>query len=331
MFDHEQAGQMHYDEIPFVRPYEDTEDEFEENTVELPLAELEAQEEVVGKSIDPTDVPEPLALLAKRAEVKEVVQQVVQQTAKEIPNMPRTAPFDTPEPMGVLAMMAGAALVRKKEEVEAVENTLILEDAWFEEEPKIVLEPPKKKGWFSSFKETVSKGLDRAVEKFGNFLDTAVPTLSAAAVAVTLGSMGSQLSDFNKVVQASDSVVASTPVQVAATAKVEMPSIKASTVEAKKTSQADKNQTLIEKHAEIVQNAGGEKAHYLHSEASHRHFVAQLQKWGGYRAILEHPKVKEAKTTAQMINLVDEYFGEKVADLVEANAAAMHLPTALSL
>lgn len=325
MFDHEQAGQMHYDEIPFIRPYEDTEDEFEENTVELPLAE--------EKSIDPTDVPEPLALLAKRAEVKEVVQQVAQQTLKEIPNMPRTAPFDTPEPMGALAMMvAGVVAAKKKEE----EDALSLEEAWLEEEPKyeaptVTLEKPKKKGWFSSFKETVSKGLDRAAEKFGNFLDTAVPTLSAAAVAVTLGSMGSQLSDFNKVVQASESVVASTPVQTAAAVKAEMPSVEPSIVQVKKNPQIEKNQILIEKHAEIVQNAGGEKARYLHSEASHRHFVAQLQKWGGYRAILEHPKVKEAKTTAQMINLVDEYFGERVADLVEVNAAAMHLPVAVAI
>lgn len=322
MFDYEQAGQLHYDEIPFVRSWEDTEDEFEDNTMEMPLAEFEEEEKVVEKSIDPTDVPEPLALLAKRAEVKETVQQVV----KEIPNMPRTAPFDTPEPMGILAMMAGAAVARKKE-VEEVEEEepLILEEVWFKEEP---LETPKKKGWFARFTDKV----DRAVEKFGNFLDAVVPTVSAAAVAVTLGAIGSQLSDFNKVTQASsESVVASTQVQVAAAAKVEMPSVKASTVEVKKTSQAEKNQMLIEKHAEIVQNAGGEKARYLHSEASHQHFIAQLAKFGGFRAVLEHPAVKEAKTTAQMINLVDEYFGEKVADLVEANAAAMHLPTVLSV
>lgn len=311
MFEHEpfSTADLHWDEVPFVRPYEDTEDEFEENTMELPLAEFEAEEKVVEKQIDPTDVPEPLALLAKRTEVKETVKQVV----KEIPNMPRTAPFDTPEPMGALAMMAGVAAARKKE-VEIVEevDTLFLEDDWFEEEP---LETPKKKGWFARLTDKV----DRAVEKFGNFLDTAVPVAAAGALAFTLGSLGSAINTQTKPAEAP------APIQTAAVVKAEMPSIKSSTIEVKKTSQTEKNQMLIEKNAEIVQNAGGEKARYLHSEASHQHFLAQLEKWGGFRAILEHPKVKEAKTTAQMINLVDEYFGEKVADLVEANAAAMHL------
>lgn len=322
MFEHEQADHTHYDEIPFVRPWEDTEDEFEENTMELPLAELE-EEEVVEKSIDPTDVPEPLALFAKRAEVKEVFQQVV----KEIPTMPRTAPFDTPELMGALATMAGVTAARKKEvEVVEEEDTLILEDAWFEEEPKyeapaVILETPKKKGWFARLTEKV----DRTVEKFGNFLDTAVPVAAAGALAFTLGSLGSAINTQTKPAEAP------APVQTAAMVKAEIPSVKPVIAEIKKTSQAEKNQMLIEKNAEIVQNAGGEKARYLHSEASHQHFVAQLAKFGGFRAVLEHPAVKEAKTTAQMINLVDEYFGEKVADLVEANAAAMHLPTALSL
>lgn len=311
MFEHEpfSTADLHWDEVPFVRPYEDTEDEFGENTMELPLAEFEAEEKVVEKQIDPTDVPEPLALLAKRTEVKETVKQVV----KEIPNMPRTAPFDTPEPMGALAMMAGVAAARKKE-VEIVEevDTLVLEDDWFEEEP---LETPKKKGWFARLTDKV----DRAVEKFGNFLDTAVPVAAAGALAFTLGSLGSAINTQTKPAEAP------APIQTAAVVKAEMPSIKSSTIEVKKTSQTEKNQMLIEKNAEIVQNAGGEKARYLHSETSHQHFIVQLQKWGGFRAILEHPKVKEAKTTAQMINLVDEYFGEKVADLVEANAAAMHL------
>lgn len=303
------TADLHWDEVPFMRPYEDTEDEFEENTMELPLAE---KEELTGKPIDPTDVPEPLALLAKRAEVKETVQQVV----KEIPNMPCTDPFDTPEPMGALAMMAGVA----------EEDTLFLEDAWFKEEPKyetpaVVLETPKKKTWFARIMGKV----DRAVEKFGNFLDTAVPVAAAGALAFTLGSFGSVISAQTKPSEAP------APVQTAAVAKAEIPLVKPTTVEVKQTSQAEKNQRLIEKNVEIVQNAGGEKARYLHSEASHQDFVAQLEKWGGFRAILEHPKVKESKTTAQMINLVDEYFGEKVADLVESNAAAMHLPTALSV
>lgn len=309
MFEHEEyptTAHFSWDEIAIVRHVDDPADKFYDDSYEdeddmEDLGEFLETDEAV-KSIDPTDAPEPLALLAKRAEVKETVQQVV----KEIPNMPRTAPFDTPEPMGALAMMAGVAAAHKKEVEVVEEDTLSLEDAWFEEEPKyeapvIVLETPKKKGWFT-----------RLADKFGNFLDTAVPVASAGALAFTLGSFGSAIST------QTNHAEALAPVQALAVAKAETPSIK--------TSQAEKNQMLINKHAEIVQNAGGEKARYLHSEMSHQHFIAQLEKWGGFRAILEHPAVKEAKTTAQMINLVDEYFGEKVADLVEANAAAMHLP-----
>lgn len=86
------------------------------------------------------------------------------------------------------------------------------------------------------------------------------------------------------------------------------------------------NKLLLEKNDELVKVTGGEGATYLHNTGAHAHFVGELSKPGrGFSAVLSHPEVAKAKTIAEMVNLVETHFGEKVADLVESNAAAMHL------
>jgi len=265
--------------------------------------------------VDATDAPEPRALLAKMAEVNKTVTETAQPQRKVESRMPPTSPFDSPEPMGVLKALGLAATVAIARPKEKSEQAVPIAEA-----------APKKKGWFVRIADKVAQTVDKGFEKLGNFLDRTLPAISVAAVAVVLGGMGSHTEDFAKVSRISESTTQSsamvdTPAPVKVTAITPI-----ATQVAVPDSATITNQTLIEKHAEIVQHAGGEKARYLHSEASHQHFIAQLVKFGGFTTILNHPKVREAKTTAQMVNLVDQYFGEKVADLVEANAAAMHLP-----
>lgn len=306
MFLHQDIPDLQCDEIAFIRAYK------------------EAEDSPKVKSVDPTDVPEPVALLAARARVQTAALEVTQQEKKHVsPPMPKTSPFDSPVPMGVLATLAATTLLKKPEpEIET------LQDPWFETQSSYepvapLVETPKKKTWFAAFTDR----LNNAVEKFGNFLDKAVPVISAGALAITLGTLGSQLNNFNKI-----TTTATAPIQTSVVYNSTQTTSPNNKAEVKKIdSVAQKNQALLEKRVEIVQKAGGVNARYLHSEYSHRHFISQLEKWGGYRTVLNHPAVKEARTTAQMINLVDQYFGEKVADLVEANAAAMHLPAPLSL
>ncbi len=286
MFENQNTVDFHWDEIPFARAYEEPDDE---ETLDLPSVQLETKKLATGP-VNGMDLPEPVTLLAKMAAIKEAVFTTAQPEKNEIPVMPKVSAFDSPTPMGALTM----------------KDSLSLEDAWFYEKPNyetaapIVEAAPKKKGWFASFTDKMTK----AVEKFGSFLDKAVPAVSVAALAMTLGTAASQISDFNKV----SSPTTAEPVHMSAFAKaVEVTPV------------------------EIVQNASGTNASYLHSERSHAHFVSQLEKWGGFRTVLDHPAVKEAKTTAQMINLVEQYFGEKVADLIELNVKALHQPAPLSV
>ena len=226
-------------------------------------------------------LPEPVTLLAKMASVKEAALKVAQPDKKVPLVMPKVS---------------------------------LLDDPWFKTEPKyestepVVEAAPKKKGWFASFTDKIGE----AVESFGNFLNRALPAVSAAALAVTLGGVSSQLNDFNQVKESARPV----PVQMSTSPKsvqVISPVVKAESTEMNKT----------------ADQAGSKKTDYLYSQRSHAHFISQLEKWGGYRTVLDHPRVKEAKTTAEMINLVEKYFGEKVADLIEFNVKAMHQPAHL--
>lgn len=354
------APNLSWDEIAIVRPYDDHADDFYDDTYEEPddvedLADFLESEEEEGaeedlslflESEDPRDVPEAFTLLKRQAEVKARTAAVIEPRKPVTPPLERLFPFMAP------AMAWSARDLKKREKATATPapapapqptNGLDEFQDWFKrgdeiqypEAPVLTPEPPKppKKSWWNRFVDKV----DSAVEGFGRFLDKAVPTVSAAGLAVTLGTMATELTEFYKPAHAAPEKVAisttpppvmsvsvaSTPVSVLEENAVQVTPV----IQAKKpSSAAELNQALLEKRAEIVQAAGGTKARYLHSETAHIHLVNEMQKWGGYETVLAHPEVQKAKTTAEMINLVERYFGEKVADLVEANAAAMHQP-----
>ncbi len=343
MFDHnEQPTGPHYDEMPFVRSVFDVEeDTYEgEDDIDLPLPEEPDEEELEleldkEEVTDPTDVPEPLALLAKMKEVKAATIRAV-------------VPVKRPRPAGLLGVglaMAAASAPKKGKEEEPATALDALEEEFFKEGDKMnsgetlpseVIEFPQKRTWWNRLTDKI----DSAVEKFGNFLDHAVPSVSVLGLVATLGGLATHLADFNTVVQAQarETVSASTSVPIQTMAVTQTlqatPPVLATTFKSEEPSNtlwttnstpSSNNQFLVEKKTEIVKEAGGEKADYLHSAAAYSHFTKQLQGFTGFPAILSHPEVQKAKNIAEMLNIIDRIFGEKVGDLVEANAAAMHL------
>ncbi len=200
-----------------------------------------------------------------------------------------------------------------------------------------------KRSWLGRLADKIGKKIDRGMETLGKILDYVVPTGSMAALAV-VGNLGlSTISNAEQVPSASETSRSTVVVKTVNSpsisfslgkAGVEMPSEEKSV---EKISNSPRslwaitpepsalNTLLLEKNREIVHHAGGVKANYLFDTAAHARFTKQLESFGGFSAILAHPEVVKAKNIAEMVNLVDRYFGEKVADLVESNAAALHL------
>lgn len=333
-----QVGALHYDEIPYVRSssYYDEEEPERVETLEMPLSAL--LDEDVN---DPRNAPEPY--LAMQKAVAQAAQEVLKEApAVVIPPMPPTHPTETPEPVGL--MMAGLFPLLSRTETDAEEPSApedpFKEHAdFFSKEPhyETVQEPEVvvKTGWL----RRLSEKFGSAMERFGHFLDAAVPPSMAAIVATTLGMAApTVLSNTNHVGTQEAVAVSSTSFEAPQpelnisrmTAVETAPSVEPvsapQTLWEAHSNPKDLNALLIEKNKEIVAVTGGERADYLYSTAAYEHLLKELSKPGrGFSAVLMHPETQKAENIAQLINLVETHFGEKVADLLESNAAAMHL------
>jgi hypothetical protein len=307
--------------------------------------------------VDPTDVPEPVTLLKKQAKEKREYEAWLDQhfpfmTATNIglkKNEARVAARQKKEPekpikdsnnVPVAMGMAAAAVATKRKEDKLPPEELDLDDECFNQEPKPepeIVEP--KKGWFASMREKIGQKVDRAMDSFGRFLDYAVPIASAAAVAATIGVTASTFSKpaaESAQQEVRTTMIAPKPTEyIAVEAAVspkkseEMkPVTAAKTLWEKTPDPVLLNDVLTRNHAQIVEVTGGKSANYLHSTASYAHFIKQLSKTPGFTGVLSNPEVQQAKTIAEMINIVERVFGDNVADLIESNAAAMRLSAA---
>ncbi len=322
---------------------------------------IDRAEPILQKPYDPTDAPDPAPILARIAAFKKATIVVAEYEEDAIDDHAvaeregalQIDPTEVPDPQSpkLLALMAAVTALRVKpepsakadeEEVPAV-SFGVAEDAFFASEPKV--EETPKRGWLGRLADKIAKKIDRGMEALGTALDYIVPAGSMATLAA-LGSLGfSTISNYENVAAASESADRSVLVQTASSPSVSIAMTKASvdapskgdTFEVKTTPNtlwsvkpepAALNTLLVEKNQEIVHHAGGAKANYLFSSAAYTHFIHELNKPSrGFTAILAHPEVAKAKNIAEMVNLVEQYFGESVADLVESNAAAMHLST----
>lgn len=257
------------------------------------------------------------------------------------------SPFDIPEPVNILKarqarqpesatdfqtlfpFMEAATKFAARQKVKKILPVFTAkEEDWFKSKPAIEVPPVPlaKPSWFSR----LSSKIGDAVEGFGKILDYVVPTGSAVAVAATIGLAASDLTKQEHTVmvaQAPKITVQASTVQMQAPKTVEQVTQRpaAKTLAETQPDAVSLNDLLIKKNQEIVHAAGGTKAKYLHSPAAYAQLNATLTKATGFGAILNHPEVKKAKNIAEMVNLVDQYFGEEMADLIESNAAAMHL------
>lgn len=247
--------------------------------------------------------------------------------------MPFIDPMDTPEPNGLIAAgvfpAQGAEADPFPEHVEFFNGTSKYEST---PEPEIFV----KRTWFSRISEKIST----IAENFGRFLDKAVPISMAGIAASTLGLAAPTLISVGHHADTNDSVNVAA---ASAAASYEMPPpklviLKSAPVEISSpaahvktlwetvNNEVELNSLLIEKNQEIVEVVGGKSADYLHSTTAHNNFLREISKPGrGFSAVLSHHEVAQAKTIAEMINLVEIHFGEKAADIVEGNAAAMRL------
>lgn len=180
--------------------------------------------------------------------------------------------------------------------------------------------------------------MSSAMDRFGRFLDYAVPSTSALAVVASFGVGASTLHKIEQMPvpepvkieavampQATVPPVTMNTMQPLAITPTVKELTKAKTLAETQPDAESLNELLIKKNIEIVQAAGGEKASYLYSERAHADFVKMLRKATGFNGVLDHPEVQKAKNIAEMVNLVDQYFGEDIADLIESNAASMRL------
>ena len=283
-------------------------------------------------AMDPTEAPDPLPILARITALKNAIQEVMVEEDDELEVID---PTDAPNPQNpiLLGMMVAAATARsaasKKEEVPEVEIQVFetFEEDFFNSEPA-PQEEEHKPTWLDKFTQKLNERIGKVMEGFGKVLDVSVPVGSMATLAAIAGMGVSTIGNFEKTASASE------PDQPVMVQTVDVPQISVSMTQPATTLWSLKpepkvlNAFLIEKNPEIVQHAGGSNANYLHSGASYAHFTKSLESFGGFSAILAHPEVAKAKNIAEMINLVEKYFGENVADLVESNAAAMHLSAA---
>lgn len=332
MLDAQAMDEAHWDEIVVVGPA--TQEELDHYEDEAPGEEDTADVSEYLEEADEVDsvydAPEPNAILAKRAE--EAARDRAQLEAN-FPFMKAAVAFAARSQ--VTRVIPELKLDDEDEELELNEvDTLSLsplEMEWMERvpepmplpEPTVLPLAAAKPNWFSKLKDKV----DEVFESFGRFLDKAVPLGSAAVVATTLGLSAETFVGFESSVVASAPVVSAKAdtVQLKPVAEKEATKLEAKTLAETQPDAASLNSLLIEKNEEIVRVAGGTKANYLFSASAHAHLTAQLTKATGFTAILNHPEVKKAKNIAEMVNLVDQYFGEDAADLIESNAAAMHL------
>lgn len=203
------------------------------------------------------------------------------------------AVMDAPEPK---ALMATGFVMTQKEDPFAEYAEFFSAEPKYEtvQEPEIIV----KTGWFSRLSQKVGN----IVESFGDFLDKALHPSIAALLATALGTTAPTVMSTTNYAEpqgAQETVVISrmTPVEEAPSTKPIEP--------------VPAPQTL---------------ADYLYSTAAYQHLLKELSKPGrGFSAVLTHPETQKAENIAQLINLVETHFGEKAADLVESNAAAMRL------
>ncbi|MFA6023742.1 MAG: hypothetical protein WC777_00795 [Candidatus Gracilibacteria bacterium] len=213
------------------------------------------------------------------------------------------------------------------------EEEEITEAAWFAEGEKMETSAPKT-SWLSKITSKVQNAVKRVMSVVGEVLDkSTTPVLGAAGLA-TIAVLGTGIQDFNT--ESSSSAVASTSVETPSVAAPELfkTPVLSSTAPANEPAktlwetQSDAKSVkdlLTDKHAEIMQAAGGSNAEYLYSAEAYQSFVSHLPPSNFFQEILNHPEVQKAQNIGQMVNLVDENFGSDAADRIEANAAAMHL------
>lgn len=322
MLDAQAMDEAHWDEIVVVGPATQEElDHYEDEAPEEDSADVSEYLEEADEVDSVYDAPEPNAILAKRAE----------EAARDRAQLEANFPFMK----AAMAFAARSQVTSVIPELELDEVATLslspIEKAWMERvpepmplpEPTVLPLAAAKPNWFSKLKDKV----DEVFESFGRFLDKAVPLGSAAVVATTLGLSAETFVGFESSLVASAPVVSAKAdtVQLKPVAEKEATKLEAKTLAETQPDAASLNSLLIEKNEEIVRVAGGTKANYLFSASAHAHLTAQLTKATGFTAILNHPEVKKAKNIAEMVNLVDQYFGEDAADLIESNAAAMHL------
>ncbi len=318
----------HWDEIVVVGPASPEErDQYDEVPAapEEDLTEYLEPDDPKKSVISRYDAPDPLALLAKRAADEKAKETALE---KQFPFM-----------KAAMAFMARQQVRQAVPQLELDDEILELdedeapaltasEEAWFSAQPVVEKKPTTavKTSWLSR----LSTKIGDVVEGFGKFLDYAVPTATAAAVAATIGLGANTVTKQENTVlvaQAPKITVQASTVQMQAPKPEEFAVLKpaAKTLAETQTNAASLNDLLVKKNQEIVHAAGGTKAKYLHSPAAYAQLNATLTKATGFGAILNHPEVKKAKNIAEMVNLVDQYFGEEMADLIESNAASMHL------
>ena len=298
-------------------------DEYEDDEEELEVIDL----------MDPTEAPDPLPILARLEAESLAAMEAAWAEDDElevIDSYPENIdPTDAPNPqnpilLGMMATARSAAFKKGKETKVETQDFTPFEEDFFNSEPA-PQEEEHKPTWLDKFTQKLNERIGKVMEGFGKVLDVSVPVGSMATLAAIAGMGVSTIGNFEKTASASE------PDQPVMVQTVDVPQISVSMTQPATTLWSLKpepkvlNAFLIEKNPEIVQHAGGSNANYLHSGASYAHFTKSLESFGGFSAILAHPEVAKAKNIAEMINLVEKYFGEKVADLVESNAAAMNL------